>query len=1564
MVYLCLMFVIWTVVSYVHTLSTVNRYQHTIERSVLVDDHIEYDVESLFPNLKNDLRYSVGIPAEDQVLRIGQRTRLVEYKGIETIQKCSNFVKQSSNRYYGICSQTQVHLLMIDPTLREVTSILAFPKDLGPQRMIKDFTIDPTKRVVFILTLFNDIQGEEKAPVIEVTIHSIFKLGEPIAKLSFKPPQSLLPVERLSISFDLYERGHYLYVRNPGLSAYLGFVAIKLDQDKGTMELLGEYISTERQANEGEKEDPLAMKVRVMQGIFPKVKPIGLLETEHLGVIVAWKYYTSNTKYKITLQKCMITADFECKCSKMKRLNVNSTDETRLAYNFDNQVQIITYINKSEEDTTYLDSVRMVTITIDSIRVWRFSKDFMVSESSYLLENSQIKIMGIEAAGFETQNKIAIIARKDTYSSYLLVFDQKTFFIRFHKEPIIGDRIFFCLNERPGYDSGILAVNSVDQVVTTYLYKREVVFSSFLKTEFRDGQTEQKLKGGIIASRSEFANFNIEVLKSSDAKIAARSTLQSFKSITLFRGYTNGKLYVPFETISFRSSSPVINFESREGRDFKGTFENMQFTKVQKTQFYDKAINLMDYDNKTYIDIVSTLSYRNFTLIRFKNNTLELQLCLALTLRKSFQCKRLFNDHPFDFSIKILDFLALYKGEELFVFLLGSDEVAEISTMKILRLDMNSQEQKVDHFGYSSFSPNLIDGSLSVNRTHILMIGTTQLEQSKPEYLSIITFTVDLDTLQLPRGILEHDKRVKLPESSTELKEFKRTQFNAFILVMEQPGRSIFVHNYTFVGWESTQTVVFHISVELYHYIGLAGNCALVMRREDKALLARSRGFTSGEEKLLVAKGLLTEEKDIGFFVAIGRTAFLCVKDSLYVLDMAGSSVDPVERVIQSKKLEYSLTSEDRPLVWVMGHLTLFINFIHIVPIDKNEKLKAPSDSYVFDLYGPDFFLELEVSPSARSFSPIRYTLLQKKEGEETVITQYTLPRLILKSECSLLSVAPISNTHHHSKASKAGVNEYLIKDIMAINSHIANYSLIEEQDSERPLAKITQAIEKVDTTDQRTFFFPNRSLQEGETIRIVGNFILILSRDKLEIFKVKYTNVNGKKSKFTDLVRSMPIEFKYTSFILAQDTTEKSRALVLIFTVPSRFDAFNLVVFSFEDSFSGRLSKKTFENACQCASARVESMSRSGGLVRFAFQYLKHTLHGNYLVFSVLDLNTAKGEDSSAEGQLEGSFTDSVHSQYLNYRVLDFNLLTSEDTVLQYFFIQNSGHIGIVFLALDQSMGLARAHYSMQKFSSDFVLTRHSLIDCKLENQQLTLKCLFQSYSSQAHAFSTTFRFMLDDTRLVASRSEYTLLVPLGYRPVKLKKGDYMDIMYAVDESKAKTCALFYNISTRLVVHRICEDELPGGKISLKTSILETDDKLLAVINEGQNLRDSIYEVVEPKITLSQEEVDSRRREGYFGNYLKVQGLEDNHETILLLDIFEFQYDVSVWWYVTAWGVFFLMLSCCIVLFCYHKSSPKDHDFEFDADVEENQSSYRDSHMRVKWANSKSESLLIDQSK
>ena len=152
-------------------------------------------------------------------------------------------------------------------------------------------------------------------------------------------------------------------------------------------------------------------------------------------------------------------------------------------------------------------------------------------------------------------------------------------------------------------------------------------------------------------------------------------------------------------------------------------------------------------------------------------------------------------------------------------------------------------------------------------------------------------------------------------------------------------------------------------------------------------------------------------------------------------------------------------------------------------------------------------------------------------------------------------------------------------------------------------------------------------------------------------------------------------------------------------------------------------------------------------------------TDNGNSLISSLLIVNFAE-----ISNKISLDFRHEMHTEFVPYRILDYNVIGSEGTVLQYYFIQNSNHLGAISFVVTNDDVFSRIKSRYVAMGGDFIVTRNSTIRCSYSNQELTIECLFYTESDRQRIIEVTMTFSFDEENIVSPNSEYSLEMPNGF--------------------------------------------------------------------------------------------------------------------------------------------------------------------------------------------------------
>ena len=500
------------------------------------------------------------------------------------------------------------------------------------------------------------------------------------------------------------------------------------------------------------------------------------------------------------------------------------------------------------------------------------------------------------------------------------------------------------------------------------------------------------------------------------------------------------------------------------------------------------------------------------------------------------------------------------------------------------------------------------------------------------------------------------------------------------------------------------------------------------------------------------------------------------------------------------------------------------------------------------------------------------------------------------------------------------------MSDQIAIASDISDIKLVQPGPS---IGYIRQAVRK---TTNRTFnlsAIPDITFSKSSTSYQHEQYLVYKNKTNLQVYNLnKYsTPENQGNATIQSLLVDIKIDFVAENFDIDSLSKRPSEVFMVALTEQSESGYYNLHVFVFPEADPSKYSKFTIPSACKCRTVRIELINTYRDLLNYGLVHAELNELGNTIVTSLLEVNRTADpvtKDFKYGGYIK---TQSVFQKYIRYRILDINMFSSENTLLLYYFIQNSGYMGIISLAFRDDGSLEKSRYRLSKMCNEFVVTRGSLIECKPREQELCLDCLFFSQHKMAQVHQLSLQFSLDDSNLMVPKHSPHLMLPTGYSVIKIKKAAAANIVLALDEKTKEKCFLFFDSVANLVVQRMCTTDFEKLYADLKIegaanfleklvtiSEVSVDTFIFAV--EGMKLRDLLFNIGDYELV-----VDPKYFQGqsnYLGYHIDIENLSGKNQTIYLEDVVLLDKRSEILKYVLLFGgaiTLFLVGICCLVL-------------------------------------------------
>jgi hypothetical protein len=686
------------------------------------------------------------------------------------------------------------------------------------------------------------------------------------------------------------------------------------------------------------------------------------------------------------------------------------------------------------------------------------------------------------------------------------------------------------------------------------------------------------------------------------------------------------------------------------------------------------------------------------------------------------------------------------------------------------------------------------------------------------------------------------------------------------------------------------------------------------------------------------------------------------------VYDLRWKSEHPLKRLLYSEIMTiYFDDLGENPNANAHMFITREIASLHIVFFESTRVLRLS-----ISLYGSDYLLALRPSDLNSIVSTIDVKASTQKDTESTSVsmniikTSYDpLLELKLQSPSSItLSFKPkyeqISTSSNYKLVYTKSIGE-----LVAWSGPIARFSLASDNKEAlkgisvssylRPVQLSLKWYIPLELNDTDADFNVHRSrwvrtsppfISGRDAVRL--NFdttILIKGAKNFSVWRTNGTTrmMNILKEEFAEEVvwgfvnHETRLQYKILS----------SGNLVFVMAIFRGTYAKNNFRFYIIDSENplNRAYETLFE-VCDCDKARFELTGRVEDGFNLALYYNRNTYNGTTWVASRLVIVPKHRDKTVLHGFKFIGPTDITSHTFRNkpVEVATYGLLKpTSDTTMQYFFLQNSGEMGLFYL------GPNTIKFTYHTYSSTCINKEDTRVSCYIHEQDLEINCLAQCDRTKVDRFKLRFdadeiyRSNMTDnsnSRGVTIIHTEPYKIPEDYSVLNIVKGVSFDVMVVAHERVGMDTAeyaLIYDHQKGDIVNRIPAAELCDTSINsacLREMFIYTMSATRVLfLQKNKPLDSSLYlkegyqlELdYEPKITRS-----FLKGVRLVGEGLELKTWNPDKKQVELVDIrteinldSAIDLDVTIWSSISEYYLLFILLvilfgsaACCLLLY------------------------------------------------
>jgi len=1506
-----------------------------------VYDTLQYDVESLFPNLNRDLRTREILSEDDEFMMVSPKVQPRIFNGKELLVNCKSFLKIDWNRAIAVCKDSFIMQFSIDPMTQTVAAQFVFAEDLNNTTPVSAIAFEGYTNSYFVNWVSYSTLPDMPGLTSFFNIVIYYPHAGPDWKFKFTLPSrgKVKLGAKIQMKVSNFQETTRLLIfnhSNPETEpSCLGFTfltyikkATNIDETEGiVLEPEAEWTSKMCSQDMMPKVPSGAPPLKLIKNVNPKSTLLRVEEVDNGIHLILLERSRNANSYNIYLQACNFDRVGELSCDyETFNLGMIYDSEVNQAASF--FAGYYYHINLNLGDGPVQ---QIITMTQTYIICWDLDEFGGLQKRTQIsLRYLSLSFIEISTMIVDADDKFYAVVQKDENLFFVIEANFETKVVRALRDTLKGNTFTFFKDGTKGSETTIVSYytsrsDDYDSVPIMYYYSiQRQLINSNLDIYFSSWSTSPRKSLTFLASNDDFITFNLEVIRD----LTQLDCKSAWKDMTFYRDTEETSLYLPYEIVNFRASSPVLALADAGNNHYELDMKDTHFVEGDEIEYMGPIEKGPRPLKNNYLESIVrltniTLTHENFTMHYKKDGTIDVFACIGMNTRKLVRCYEILTNFsiaiPSPENYTVTDFYAHFGLFDMFqIFIVGSDSLKTITYFDIIRKEPFQAPRFVKR---QKFDKPLLFSSMKTNTTHLLLYGIGRIgipneERLFRDYLSYLI--LDLRTLNFTKKLCELNE-IYLEQVRVPVEDFSRYSYIGFI-VTKKKGDALFVYNYTyFPGDDHPKNSMLTINTKNFKKLGLSKNMLLMQDMMLGKIFTWSKPIGVGEESRYYEIPI----KDTNEVLLLSRTAKIGIvysNDMLLALEIGGSNSDPLHRYSQSLtprcKIPDPSDTKLKAELWMMGHSYFFTVYgiLIIKDVSGTEPKINCSTSIIYDIFGPNYLLYLKFGEMTSRNAGIKYLL---SSPTLTYNFQTSFKKINFKSYCKQIVAGPRPSPLRQLTDFSSKYLEYNIQDLVEVNSHVSHYEI----EQYLPVGEIVQPIIKISPSDPRIAAVPDRVMMPGESGELYQNFFLIFSKKNLEIIRI----ADRSERKYIQSVSllNVTLDFNYTAYFVPEPFSSTFDFINVFFLVPEDFGAFTVITYVFRAQSPKDYVQGRGDWLLPSSNLTLQPLSEDLVTMRYSLVYLSQEENSNSLVTGILYLRMAKEETTTLKRVLI-NFTDRIYSQKVPYRIISFNMLFSDKALLQYFFIQNSGYIGIIFLRFNKVYLLEESNYGLVQFSSEIVLNRNSQINCLSFPQELSLSCIFYSPADRSRIFHSNFMFNLGSRGMAIPRSDYTLSIPGEYTIRTLYKGYKMDIVLAKDEFN-RDCLLFYNITTGLVFQEMCEEKFPTGFLKNHPDFNQISPSTFILASPGHNARDMVYERVDPKLRIYSDYYQGQI--DYLGYRLVIKGLFDGDkfsDKIPLHDLFALKTRPD--WVVGLLflGVFLFLMTTSIWLCVYANRSNK----------------------------------------
>jgi hypothetical protein len=1167
------------------------------------------------------------------------------------------------------------------------------------------------------------------------------------------------------------------------------------------------------------------------------------------------------------------------------------------------------------------------------------SWDLLIEVKSVIFNEVSTQIKEVKDIQVEDGTSLSAIIRREDDINYLMTIKLSGEIYRQYREQVKGEEFLF-LNLNIGYARKMLISVAKDPFkdavsnIFVHDFVREQIYTDFTSILIDKQTTEQIRTVTYVGSKDYYVTFHFEIIKS----LENFEIMSLWRSLNLYRNQRNTQVYLPFESLNLRLPNPYLWIDAHQSTNnlqinVTETFlMPLQQFDISEYNITDKKISRITFEQHLK-QAVKVLTHEIYLLLSYQNKSFDLFQCIPQMRRGNIECKPILTnkqvysrppmaDIPSE-TMEVIDFYCLHdhSGSYYNIVLMGTGEHSIEIQLWNHHITKNDNQHEVLS-SVMSTGMNVIHSSFMVENNLLLFLGICRYKkifQGDREDEFICKFYHSMKEKQFYGPFLSDDE-VWLPMANISTVLFTRQNFYG-ISYTKVDKDTTFVFNLTIRSFQSYYFLTqFSVSPDLYIVVGLAKTGLVAMHKFSKQITLWSKSKESTLEILHYLVNYITDFSDITWFRSIGKLGYLGVGGTTHVLDLTSGGTDPLKRVMrvyeQERCRSYGKPKFVIPMSFSSGPTHLGVMYYE----NNDEQTKSlPAqcfDGFILDMFGPNYYANFNNTNLTHRSPKFRMILSSDKNGFKTTNSSGSLH---LSTFSPLLVVGPnLGKKILHKTRNRYSTLEesrVLIKDLIVTSSHVAGYDIIPENNS---IVSVTPAILPAVLSANKTTInsIPKRLYQPSEQVARFGPWIFIIGKGYFDIYRADVLGLTPGTSS-SGLVSKVLFNFSMTNFVIPTTPVQNQQFFTLTFFARSEFDSRNIIIYAFDFTDPSKYSFRVIENACSCYQPGVEVIYQTPNKQILAVQYLRKSEFGNSITVGKLTLTVEQNETSTT---ITGAaYLDSTHTQQIPHKVLEMDMIASAQTLLQYFFIQNSGHIGIIALYYSNTGTLLQSRYQMIRFSEDLIITKNTLINCRPDHQELAIECIFFTPTKVNRISQVAIKFTLDAEVLGISKSEYSLHVPPNYSVVKIFKGIKTDTVLAMVED-SDLSLLFYDPQTGRVISELSTLGNSTRRNTLRRveKVVEVTPSNFVVFVSGLYFYEMVFRRQEAEIKIIHDGPIERIRD----YRLVVKGLEGlGHDVDIGFELLIEMQEESEWNFI-MWTALWLVVAFAVVSLCLLKYS------------------------------------------